>query len=222
MPAAEAALVTQWPVTGPGARSPAGRPPRRGGLTPAGLLRCSPGRSEAEAFVARAFSAKHGASIQSFMPELVSFHDDRGRLRGVVGLRSAAREPLYLEQYLDLPVESAIAVRAGVAVQRDEIVEVGNLAGRHCRDAVSIVAVLPEFLLERGYRWIVFTATSAVQQILHSFGAPLTELARAEHDRVRGGHDDWGRYYVADPRVFAGHLLDSRRIAGFGHGGSLD
>ncbi|HSQ70589.1 MAG TPA: thermostable hemolysin [Steroidobacteraceae bacterium] len=222
MSAADAALVTDWPVTGPGAWLPAGCGAAARGLTPTGLLRCSPGRPEAEAFVARAFRVKHGASIQSFMPELVSFRDGRDRVRGVVGLRSAAREPLYLEHYLDVPVESAIATCAGVVAGRGEIVEVGNLAGRHCRDAVSIVATLPEFLLERGYRWIVFTATVAVQQILHSFGAPLTELARAEQDRVRGGLDDWGRYYVAKPRVFAGYLPDSRHIAGFGHGGSHD
>lgn len=220
MSTANAALVTEWPVAGDGA----GRPPDRGvwggRLTPAGLQRGSSGRPEAEAFVARAFSAKHGACIQSFMPELVSFRDSRGRLRGVVGLRSAAREPLFLEQYLDLPVESAIAVRAGVAPGRGEIVEVGNLAGRHCRDAVGIVATLPEFLLERGYRWIVFTATVTVQQIVQRFGAPLTELGRAERGRVRAGSDDWGRYYAADPRVFAGRLADSHRIAGFGHRGS--
>jgi len=68
----------------------------------------------------------------------------------------------------------------------------------------------------------VFTATDAVRGILQSFGAPLIELARADAARVTAGGDQWGRYYQHDPRVLAGYLPLSRRIAAFRaarHGG---
>jgi hypothetical protein len=175
----------------------------------------APERAELEAFVQAAFAAKHDASVASFMPTLLSFRDASGGLRGVIGLRSAEPKPLYLEQYLEQPVEAAIAAATGQLVQRHEVVEVGNLAGANCRTAMRMVAELPSYLLARNHRWIVFTATSAVRGILQAFGAPLVELARAEGSRVAGGADRWGRYYESDPRVLAGYLPASRGIAGF-------
>ena len=175
----------------------------------------APERAEIEAFVRAAFARKHDASVASFMPTLLSFRDASGELRGVIGLRSAEPKPLYLEQYLEQPVEAAIAAATGKRVHRHEVVEVGNLAGANCRTAMRMVAELPSYLLARDYRWIVFTATSAVRGILQGFGAPLVELARADGGRVAGGEDRWGRYYESDPRVLAGYLPASRGIPGF-------
>jgi len=178
----------------------------------------APERAELEAFVQSAFARKHDASVTSFMPTLLSFRDAGGALRGVIGLRSAAPKPLYLEQYLEQPVDAAVATATGQAVQRHQVVEVGNLAGVNCRAAMRMVAALPAYLLARDFRWIVFTATSAVRGILQGFDAPLVELARADGSRVAGGTDRWGRYYENDPRVLAGYLPDSRWIPGFNPG----
>jgi len=178
-------------------------------------------RSELEAFVAAAFQRGHGATVTSFMPTLLSLRDGTGHLRGVVGVRAAGSEPLYLEQYLQRPVESAIAATVGRPVLRREVVEIGNLAGGNCRAAMRIVALLPTYLLTRDYRWIVFTATSAVRGILRGLGAPLVELGRADGSRVCLRGDQWGRYYDQDPRVLAGYLPMSRWIPVFG-GASVD
>lgn len=175
----------------------------------------APEREELEAFVAEAFRRGHDASVASFMPTLLSLRDRSGRLRGVVGLRCASPQPLYLEHYLEQPVESAIATATVQAIRREQVVEVGNLAGTNCRAAVRMVALLPSYLLSLDYQWIVFTATSAVRGILQGLGAPLVELARADAARVANGPDRWGRYYDTDPRVFAGYLPLSRRIPGF-------
>ena len=179
----------------------------------------SPERAELEEFVGSAFQRKHDAAVTTFLPTLLSFRAASGQLCGVVGLRGAGDQPLYLEQYLDRPIEAAIAAASGRDVQRSQVVEVGNLAGATCRTAVRMVALLPEHLLSRDYQWIVFTATSAVKQILLGFGAPLIELARADGARVSAGADQWGRYYETDPRVYAGYLPDSRLIPGFSAAG---
>jgi len=172
-------------------------------------------RQELETFVADAFLRRHEATIQSFMPTLLSFRDHGGALRGVIGLRGAAGQPLYLEQYLERPIEDAMSSAIGRPVERREIVEVGNLAGSNCRTAMRMVALVPAYLLAREYRWIVFTATVAVRGILQGLGAPLVELARADGARVSQAPDRWGRYYDSDPRVLAGYLPASRRIPGF-------
>jgi hypothetical protein len=174
-----------------------------------------PGRIELENFVADAFRRKHQASVRSFMPTLLAFREPAGGLRGVIGLRPAGQSRLFLEQYLDRPVEVAISAATGRSVGRRQVVEVGNLAGSNCRAAMRMVAALPAYLLAQDCRWIVFTATTAVREILRGFGAPLVELARAERARVVAARDEWGSYYEADPRVFAGYLPASREIPGF-------
>ncbi len=175
----------------------------------------APQRPELEAFVQAAFKRRHDANVTGFMPTLLSFRDTVGQLRGVVGLRDAGRRPLYLEQYLEQPIDAAIAAATGQPVCRSQVVEVGNLAGANCRAAVRMVALLPAYLLSLDYRWIAFTATSSVRTILAGFGAPLVELARADGARISKGRDQWGRYFETDPRVFAGYLPNSRRLPGF-------
>jgi hypothetical protein len=193
-----------------------GRRPLGRALRLASVEAGSPERLELEDFVGAAFKRKHDATVTSYLPTLLSFRDPAGALRGVVGLRGAGEHRLYLEQYLEQPVEMAIAAAAGRSVCREHVVEVGNLAGTNCRSAVRMVALLPSHLLARDFRWIVFTATSAVREILLGFGAPLIELARADGARVANAGDAWGRYYDTDPRVFAGFLPDSLHIPGFG------
>jgi hypothetical protein len=208
---------------------------RQASRAPGGGLRLDPvlpgevSRDELEAYVRDRFAAKHGASVRSFMPTLLSFRDRHGELRGVAGIRGADESRLYLEHYVDRPIEQlvteSLAARAGndlcapQAVQRQQIVEVGNLAGSNCRAAIRMVAQLPAYLMARRYSWIVFTATSSVRQILAGFGAPLLELGRADPARVAASPDGWGRYYETDPRIFAGYLPDANRLAGFAHRG---
>jgi hypothetical protein len=181
--------------------------------------RSDAGRDELEHFVRAAFESRHGATVRTFMPTLLAYRDGAGALRGVAGVRGAHEGRLYLEQYLDRPIEQALAMALASKgidrVGRQEIVEVGNLAGASCRAAVRLVAHIPAYLAGARYRWIVFTATDAVRQILAGFGAPLIELARADGASVRGSRDEWGRYYETDPRVCAGYLRDAERLPGF-------
>jgi hypothetical protein len=143
--------------------------------------------------------------VHAFMPTLLALEGRRGRVCGVVGFRNAATEPLFLERYLDAPVELALAEHVGKPVIRSQIVEVGNLASLSCRAACHLVAALPRVLLADGNQWIVFTATAAVRGMLAKFRAPVIELARATRDRLDEG-EEWGRYYDNDPRVVAGYL----------------
>lgn len=167
-----------------------------------------PARNELEQFIYEAFASKHGARVRSFMPTLLAMRNDAGAICSVAGFRCAAEQQLFLEQYLNEPVEDVIASSLGRQVPRSHIVEVGNLAGLNCRCAMRLVLELPRILLDRGYRWIVFTATDTVRALLASYNAPLFDLAAATAARVPESADDWGRYYQSCPRVMAGHLPD--------------
>lgn len=174
--------------------------------------RGQPGRETAEQFVREGFFRTHQACVQSFLPTLLTLTDRQGVIRGVVGCRFAAEEPLFLERYLDQPIESLISARTGARVRRETLVEVGNLSCRNSRVAQSLVGMLPRYLLGRGYTWIAFTATSSIRRILRHSGARLLDLGPAEAARADGSGDHWGHYYDNDPRVMAGYLPVARRI----------
>ena len=165
-------------------------------------------REELEHFVHDVFASKHGARVCSFMPTLLAMRNDQGNVCSVAGFRCAAEQGLFLERYLDEPIEYAIASSARQQVSRSEIVEVGNLAGLNCRSAMRLVLDLPRILLDRGHRWIVFTATDTLRQLLATYHAPLFDLAAATASRVENTSDEWGRYYETQPRVMAGYLPD--------------
>lgn len=175
-----------------------------------------PGRERLEQFVAETFAQAHGATVHAFMPSMLGLEDGGGRLRCVLGLRGAESGELFLERYLDRPIEESIAQAAGLdsAIPRGTIVEVGNLAGRGCRAAMHLVARLPRLLGARGFTWVSFTATTRVRELLAAFDAPLLDLGPADPVRLGEGARDWGRYYATRPRVLAGwlpHGLAGRR-----------
>ena len=172
-------------------------------------------RLEFESFVGRAFEREHDAVVRTFMPVLVGCRDSEDRLRSVVGLRHATSDALFLERYLDRPVHEAIGDATGTCVRRDQLVEIGNLAGGNCRAALRLVATLPHLLLAMRFEWVVFTATSTVRSMLASLGAPMVELGLAGEACAAGGVDRWGRYYRNDPRVCAGWLPLAREIPAF-------
>lgn len=174
-----------------------------------------PRRVEAERYVRARFRRTHGAVICTFMPTLLLLTRDDGALGGVAGCRTAGQEPLFLERYLERPIEDMIAQRSGMRAKRSQVVEAGNFACRDAQTARAFMSLLPRYLMERQHLWIAFTATVSIRRILRSLGAGCTELGRAYDACVRGGDDRWGSYYANDPRVMLGYLPLARRIAAF-------
>src|SRR5512138_982844 len=85
-------------------------------------------RASVEAFISQRFAESFGSRIEAFMPRLFSVRSRDGEIRGAFGLRSAHCK-LFLEQYLDAPIEQVIAARTGTPVGRRPIIEVGHFSG---------------------------------------------------------------------------------------------
>ena len=122
-------------------------------------------RAALEGFIRQRFAEHYQARVRHFMPCLLGLHDQNGEVQGAVGLRSAQRRPLFLERYLDEPIERAVSQRCGLET-RTEIVEVGNLAAFGNASARLLIVALTDLLVAQGFRWVVFTGTSA---LLNSF-----------------------------------------------------
>ena len=164
------------------------------------------GRDEVENYIREGFFRTHRANIQSFMPILLALHDDNGRVNAALGYRPGGGDRFFLERYLDQPVEVLISRASGEVVRRSDIVEIGNLACRNANRAAQLMWLLARHLMQRRYRWVVFTGTRAVRDILRIFPAAPIELSEAKEACAGHTGDAWGRYYRADPRVLAGFL----------------
>lgn len=172
-------------------------------------------RRELEAFIRHRYALAYGATVRHFLPRLFALRDRRGQLIAAFGLRSAASERLFLETYLDEPVEAQLSAATGVSARRDAIMEVGNLAGRHPGALRILIGTLAQALPSFGARWVVFTGGPQLINGFERLGVPLLTLAPARLERLPvDERADWGRYYDYAPTVMCANVrITQRRLA---------
>lgn len=138
-----------------------------------------------------------------------------GAGRAALGYRRAGAEPLFLERYLDEPIEAAVLRAFGREVVRERIVEIGNLAAEN---AWSMIALWGAAANDLGgsSEAVVATLTFPLRRMFSRIGVPVHDLGPADPARLGTAAADWGSYYRADPRVCAGLIAEGQRaIAAF-------
>jgi hypothetical protein len=164
-------------------------------------------RSALETFVAQRFFEVYGARIHAFLPRLFGAQDRRGALSAVFGLRGADQGPLFLEQYLDAPIEALVATSFGHQAERRHIAEVGNLAGASPGALRSLIPTLTQRLHDEGYRFVAFTGSARLCNGFSRLGLPLRVVAPAPPERLPESERAlWGRYYDHQPSVMLGDV----------------
>ncbi len=168
-----------------------------------------PEREQAIAFVSQVFQRAYGADVQHFMPTLMRVYDKHEQYKAVMGYRDAAHERLFLESYLDEPVEQSISRYLGHPVKRSEIVEVGNLAEAAPGDSRMAIIGATAYLYAAGYRWVVFTGVRRFRNAFARLGLSPKELIVADKNMLpEDVVQQWGSYYDGDPVVCFGSLQD--------------
>ena len=162
-------------------------------------------RGALERYIAERFREVHGARIQHFCAHLVGMRDALGRWRAAVGYTGAASGRLFLEQYLDQPVEALLAAAAGARVERACIAEVGNLAAEPGMGR-RLIPAIGGHLHRLGYRWVVFTATRELRNAFRRLRLEPLRLAPALSARLPDAGAAWGSYYTHDPAIMGGRI----------------
>ncbi|HEY9210578.1 MAG TPA: thermostable hemolysin [Methylotenera sp.] len=161
-------------------------------------------RSEIEQFVHDVFAKTYGANVQHFMPNLVSLRDEEGDIVAAFGLRKADEHPLFLEQYLDAPIETIFSGRFNRNITRSQITEIGNLAVSNPRNAGVLIANVIQYSLDMGIEWGVATAHHSLQNGLVKGGRDVYALQAADPARLDPAEfASWGTYYNNLPQVVA-------------------
>lgn len=167
-----------------------------------------PDRALAEKFISQRFAESFGSRVESFMPRLFSLRNEHGEVCGAFGLRSAHRK-LFLEQYLDQPIEKAIGGRLGSTVERQCIVEVGHFSGTFPGAVRAMICLLTERLYGEGYTWVTFTGTSSLRNAFGRMGLAPLDLQAAEAERLPADERAaWGSYYEHSPHVLVGNIKE--------------
>lgn len=161
-------------------------------------------RIEIEQFIHDVFAKNYGANVQHFMPQLVSLRDKNGVLVAAFGLRKASEMPLFLEQYLNKPIETMLSQRFNKPITRDQITEIGNLAVDNPRNAGVLIAHVIQHSLDIGVEWCVATAHHSLQNGLIKGGRDVYTLQTADKNLLKRDEQAlWGRYYDNTPQVVA-------------------
>ncbi|OGB38154.1 MAG: hypothetical protein A2461_09105, partial [Burkholderiales bacterium RIFOXYC2_FULL_59_8] len=113
----------------------------------------SPRRQEAENFIANVFAQRYNAKVSSFTPNLMVLEQE-GVIVAAAGWRSANETALFLERYLDTPIEQAMAHLAPNPIRRDRIVEVGHLAAQRPGSSIYLFRAMASYLHAAGFEWV--------------------------------------------------------------------
>ncbi len=161
----------------------------------------SESRYSAEEFIQDVFFKAYAAQVMSFYPLLLSITRQDRSFAAVAGVRPASVEELFLEHYLDKPVEEVLSV------PREKIVEIGNLAPADSGQARWLITTLSAFMISAGFTHVVFTAVPKLRNAFQRMGLPLSELVEATSDHLsEEERQHWGNYYDEKPVVFVGDL----------------
>jgi len=170
------------------------------------VYRTHPARAAFEDFIAARFCRAYGARVTHFLPHLLGVSDGFAHWQAAAGYAAAGAQALFLEQYLDRPIERVLSAALGRPIARPGIVEVGNLAAVSAGMARLIIPQLARHLHRLGYVWVVFTATRALRNSFSRLGLRPLPLTRADPARLADGGASWGTYYDQDPVVMAGKI----------------
>lgn len=159
-------------------------------------------------FIKTAYWHRYGATDPHLLPTLVALENEQNELIATCGLSLGSESvPFFLEQYLDQPVEQALAQQIGQpSVNRKQIVEVGNLSAAISSGGRLMIGALCQWFYQEGMEWVVFTGTNQLRNSFQRLGIGLNILADANPRRLADQGDSWGCYYHTQPKVMAGHI----------------
>lgn len=158
--------------------------------------------------VRRRYLEAHGASVQAGYAAILHV-SHQNTAHAALGYRRAGEETLYLERYLDRPVEQCLTDALGLPIERSAVIEIGNLAAD---DAFAMVTLWGMAANDLGAdcEVAVATLTAPLRRMFERLGVTLHVLAKADPECA----DDpaaWGNYYANDPMVCAGLIAQGQR-----------
>jgi len=161
-------------------------------------------RPTVESFISERFLQSYGAQLKYFLPFLLASLQVE-EVSAAIGFQPATKRPLFLENYLDKPIELSLPESVGL-MPRKQIVEIGNLAASFQAGSPLLFVVIAAILHQAGFHYVVFTATSQVRKLLDKFQLKTDIIGPADPLRLPDKGEAWGQYYLHEPIILGGGL----------------
>lgn len=159
-------------------------------------------------FIQRRYASAYGA-----LPEIsyanFGLQAASGKLKAALGYRRADQERLFLEAYLDVPIERALSSILKEPIYRERIVEIGNLASDTAPAMVRLWAQTANDLAGSA-DIAVAVLTADLRRMFRRLGLTIYEIASASGERLGDDVTQWGEYYHRQPVVCAGFIADGQ------------
>ena len=160
-----------------------------------------PQRTVVEGFIKGIFKIHHQAQVSHFLPELFAVFNEQGQPQSALGIKCASQGHLYLEHYLNEPIENLLNNTLGQAIKRSDVVEIGNLASQNSASCKALFAHITQHLQEQNVKWITCTGTTTLRVVFKRLGIKALPIHKADQNRLGDEQYSWGNYYQNDPQV---------------------
>jgi len=164
----------------------------------------SKNRNEIETFIRLGFAKAYDANISITTPHLLALSN--GNYKAALGIRNG-HDNLFLEQYLSGTIEQQ-SVFADHEIKRQDIVELSHLFSNAKRFTIPLFMVTAVSLFFLNYKYLVFSGTEKVINLIGNAGVKTTFIGNAERHKIQESTDDWGSYYSTNPKIIAVSLLE--------------
>ncbi len=150
-------------------------------------------RADLETFIAQRFARAYGAEVTADHPLIAGLLAPDGEVLAAAGVRFAETGPLFLERYLDQPIEAEVSRVLGAEAPRDTIAEIGAFASTHPGWSMQLFETLPPWLAGlTGKLFAVATLRPELARMLGRSGFGLRTIADANPARLGPEASAWG------------------------------
>jgi len=161
----------------------------------------SPQYQEIKSFIENIFYRSYSAKISVNFPKIMALTNRNDKLISAVGIRNAADNRLFLEQYLDKNIEEILSDLTQSKVERSDIVEIGSLASSQKNSARCLYVALSAYLKNENYQYAVMTGTEYLLKYFEKAGLKPRIITKAKQSKLIDQNVDWGTYYKTNPKV---------------------
>ncbi|MBL4681474.1 MAG: thermostable hemolysin [Pseudomonadales bacterium] len=155
--------------------------------------------------ISKAYAKHFQCDLRHFLPSSFSLVSSN-EVVACTGFQSADHSELFLEQYLDKPIEQALSIAMDSSIERKDIVEIGGFAVTSSNHALSFMLQLAPAFQNLGFRYAVCTVTYPVRKYLKNLGLDTVFLGDATPDMVDTSDNAWGSYYRLKPVILGGNI----------------